>query len=62
MRNSISVVLICLILLGSCKTTKQINKAIQTKEVAELGIDKNAEDSIRKVNETFSQFKKNNID
>jgi len=62
MRNSISVVLICLILLGSCKTTKQINKAIQTKEVAELVIDKNAEDSIRKVNETFSQFKKNNID
>jgi len=51
-----------LILLGSCKTTKQINKAIQTKEVAELVIDKNAEDSIRKVNETFSQFKKNNID
>ena len=51
-----------MILCVSCKTTKQINKAIQTKEVVELVLDKNAEDSIRKVTETFSQFRKNNID
>ncbi len=62
MRSSISVVIICLILLVSCKTTKQINKVIQSKEVVELVVDKNAADSIRKVNETFGQFKKNNID
>ena len=62
MRSSISVVIICFILLVSCKTTKQINKAIQPKEVVEVEVDKNAADSIRKVNETFNQFKKNNID
>ena len=62
MRHPISVVLTCLILCVSCKTTKQINKAIQTKEVLEVVVDKNVKDSIRKVNETFSQFKKNNID
>jgi len=62
MKNSISVFISCLILCISCKTTKQINKAIQTKEAVEVVIDKNAEDSIRKVNETFGQFKKNNID
>jgi hypothetical protein len=61
MKNSISVVITCLILCVSCKTTKQINKAIQPKEVVEV-VDKNAEDSIRKVNETFSLFRKNNID
>jgi hypothetical protein len=62
MKNSISVVITCLILCVSCKTTKQINKAIQTREVVEVLVDKNAEDSIRKVTETFSQFRKNNID
>jgi len=62
MKNSISVLITCLILCLSCKTTKQINKAIQPKEVVEVVVDKNVEDSIRKVNETFSYFKKNNIE
>ena len=41
MKNSISVFISCLILCVSCKTTKQINKAIQPKEVVEVVVDKN---------------------
>lgn len=62
MKNSISVFISCLILSVSCKTTKQINKAIQPKEVVEVVVDENTTDSIQKVNEIFTQFKKNNID
>ncbi len=62
MKNPISVFITCMILCVSCKTTKQINKAIQPKEIIENVVDQNAADSIKKVNDIFRQFKQNNID
>ena len=63
MKNiSLGLIVIILFTITSCKVTKKINKAIETKELMPVLINKDVEDSIRMVNETFSKFKSHNID
>ncbi len=57
----IGFLLISLILF-SCKTTRQINKAIAPKDSTTVFDKKSAEDSIRLISETVSAFKSNHID
>jgi hypothetical protein len=59
MKNLFSF-LICVFAFISCRTTKQINKVIQPKEVVNT-INKDYEDSIRMVKTDFEKFKKNHI-
>ena len=63
MKNiSLGLIAIMIFTATSCKVTKKINKAIETKELTPVLINKDVEDSIRMVNETFSKFKSHNID
>jgi 2-polyprenyl-3-methyl-5-hydroxy-6-metoxy-1,4-benzoquinol methylase len=62
MKNLLSIIIVSVIFLVSCKTTKEINKAIKPKETLENIVDQNVADSIQKVNTIFNQFKTNNID
>ena len=63
MKNiSLGLIAIMIITATSCKVTKKINKAIETKELMPVLINKDYEDSIRMVNETFGKFKSHNID
>ena len=58
--KNLMLFLICAFALLSCRTTKQINKVIQPKEVVST-INKDYEDSIRMVKTDFENFKKNHI-
>jgi len=63
MKNiSLGLIAIMIFTISSCKVTKKINKAIETKELTPVLINKDVEDSIRMVNETFGKFKSHNID
>ncbi len=46
----------------SCRSTRKINKAIEPKELTASLINKDIEDSIRRVKETLDQFKSQKID
>ncbi len=48
--------------LFSCKTTRQINKAIAPKDSTTVFDNKSSDDSIKLINETLRSFKANNID
>lgn len=48
--------------ISACHTTKKINKAIEPKELTPVLANKDAEDSIRIVKESFNLFKSQKID
>ena len=50
------------IALFSCKTTRQINKAIAPKDSTTVFDKKSSEDSLKLINETVNAFKANYID
>lgn len=59
MKNLVFIIF-CAFGFTSCRTTKQINKVIQPKEVVNT-VNKDYEDSIRMVKTDFESFKKNYI-
>ena len=60
--NLISFAFACCLLFMACRTSKDINKAIQPKEVVQPAPNKDEEDSIKMVRADLDAFKKNNID
>ena len=60
------IIAVCFLLLciavSSCKTTRQINKAIAPKDTTNVMARHNAEDSIKAVNATLEKFKSHHID
>jgi hypothetical protein len=63
MKNqSLFLFFIFMLTLASCRVTKKINQAIAPQENSELiAINKNYEDSVNKIRETFEQLKAHNI-
>src|SRR4051812_21075390 len=57
----ITIVLVGLI-FSSCKTTRQINKAIAPKDTSNVLNHGSVEDSIRRMQATINTFKSHNID
>jgi len=51
-----------ILLLGACKTTQKINKAIEPKELSPAIVNKDVEDSINRVKAAFQSFASHRID
>lgn len=61
--HSLFLFFMVILLLASCRVTKKINQAIAPKENADLiAANKNYEDSVKKIRETFEQLNSHNID
>jgi hypothetical protein len=61
-KTTILIFILAAVAFSSCRTTKTINKAIEPKELAPAMANKDAEDSIRIVKESFNFFKTQQID
>ncbi len=62
MKPSIFFLLVLTLMMGACKTTQKINQAIEPKTIPPATINKDAEDSIRKIKEAFHTFTSHQID
>src|SRR3954465_156304 len=61
MKYLIFIPIIFLLLFSSCKTTRQINKAIAKKDTSNLMNYKSAEDSLKTINTTLNAFRSHYI-
>lgn len=62
MNKFILLLLSISLLLGACRTTQKINKAIEPKELTPVAVNKDAEDSIRRIKANFQSFVSHQID
>ncbi len=62
MKHCIAIFFACSLLFTACRTTKDINKAIQPKVVLPPAPNKDEEDSLKMVKSDFDAFKNNIID
>lgn len=62
MNKLILLLLSISLLLGACRTTQKINKAIEPKELTPAAVNKDAEDSIRRIKANFQSFVSHQID